>query len=77
LPKGGFQMENALTRDEALKGITIWAAYSSFEENEKGSLEAGKFADFVVLDRDIMKIESGSILQAKVMATYLDGKRVY
>ncbi len=50
-PENGFQMENALTREEALKGMTIWAAYSNFEENEKGSIEVGKMADFVVLDK--------------------------
>ena len=48
-------MENALTREEALRGMTIWAAKANFEENEKGSLEEGKFADFVILDADIMK----------------------
>ena len=55
-PKDGFQKENGLTRQEALKAMTIWAAYGAFEENEKGSLEAGKFADFVVLEKDIMTI---------------------
>jgi predicted amidohydrolase YtcJ len=55
-PSAGFQMENALTREETLKGMTIWAAYSNFEE-KKGSLEVGKWADFVLFDKDIMKIE--------------------
>ncbi len=54
-PAEGYQMENALTREEALRGMTIWAAKSNFEEKEKGSLEAGKFADFIILDKDIMK----------------------
>jgi len=56
-PKNGFQMENALSREETLKGMTIWAAYSNFEENEKGSLEVGKWADFVVFSEDIMTID--------------------
>src|SRR5690606_4898732 len=55
-PEGGLQPENALSREDALKGMTIWAARASFEENKKGSLEPGKVADFVVLDQDIMKI---------------------
>jgi cytosine/adenosine deaminase-related metal-dependent hydrolase len=49
-------MRNALTREEALRAMTIWAAYANFEEKEKGSLEKGKLADFVVLDKDIMTI---------------------
>ncbi|MFZ1313500.1 MAG: amidohydrolase, partial [Chitinophagaceae bacterium] len=51
-PANGFQPENALTREEALRGMTIWAAKANFEEKEKGSLEEGKFADFVILDTD-------------------------
>jgi hypothetical protein len=76
-PEGGFRKEEALTREEALKGMTIWAAYSNFEENEKGSIEAGKFADFTILDRDIMEIPEDSIPKAKVLATFIDGKKVY
>ena len=52
-PNGGFQMENALTRKEAMRGMTIWAAKANFEENEKGSIEKGKFADLVVLEEDL------------------------
>lgn len=76
-PDGGFQKENALTREETLKGITIWAAYSNFEEKEKGSLEKNKFADFVILDTDLMKCEESKILQTQVLATYIDGELVY
>lgn len=76
-PEGGFQKENALTREETLKGMTIWAAYSNFEEKEKGSLEKNKFADFVILDTDLMKCEENKILQAQVLETYIDGKLVY
>src|SRR6185437_9705088 len=51
-PDGGFQMKNALSREDAVRGMTIWAAKANFEEHEKGSLEKGKFADFVLLDTD-------------------------
>ncbi len=76
-PEDGYRMEEALTREETLKGMTIWAAYSNFEENEKGSIEKGKFADFTILDRDIMKVDADSIPTAKVMATYINGEKVY
>ena len=76
-PKDGFQMENALTREETLKGMTIWAAYSNFEENEKGSIEAGKFADFIILNEDIMKVETSKIPHLKVEETYISGEKVY
>lgn len=76
-PNGGYQMENALSREEAIKGMTIWAAKSNFEEKEKGSLEKGKWADFIILDRDLMKTDPASILQTVVLATYLGGEKVY
>jgi predicted amidohydrolase YtcJ len=76
-PEGGFQMENALTREEALRGMTIWAAKSNFEENEKGSLEKGKMADMVILGTDLVKAPESSLLQAVVFKTYLGGELVY
>jgi len=76
-PAEGFQMENALTREETLKGMTIWAAFSNFEEEEKGSIEVGKFADFVILNQNIMEVESNKIPETKVEATYLNGEKVY
>ena len=76
-PENGFQMENALTCEEALKSMTIWAAKGSFEENEKGSIEPGKNADFVVLDKDIMKIEVNKIPNVKVVKTFVGGEEVY
>jgi predicted amidohydrolase YtcJ len=76
-PAGGFQPENALTREEALKGMTIWAAKSNFEENEKGSLEKGKWADFIILDTDIMKLDPDQLLQASVLKTFLAGIKVF
>lgn len=77
IPEEGFQMENALSREEALRSMTIWAAKASFEENIKGSLEPGKFADFIVLDRDIMTEEEKSVPGTKVKMTYLAGEKVY
>ncbi|MCY1539907.1 N-substituted formamide deformylase [compost metagenome] len=76
-PKGGYQMENALTREQALRGMTIWAAKANFEEKEKGSLETGKFADFVVLENDIMKANAQQILNNNVLKTYINGEKVY
>ncbi len=76
-PPNGFQMENAITREQALKAMTIWAAKVAFEENEKGSLEPGKCADFVVLEDDIMKIPADSIPSLNVKMTFVDGKVVY
>lgn len=76
-PGSGYQMENALTREQALKGMTIWAAKSNFEETEKGSLEPGKLADFIVLDRDILKTPVSDVLQTQVLATWLSGITVH
>ena len=75
-PEGGYQIENALTREEALKGMTIWAAHSNFEENEKGSIEVGKFADFIILDQDIMTITIDEVPGTKVLETYVNGEKV-
>jgi len=76
-PASGFQMENALTREQALRGMTIWAAKANFEENEKGSLEVGKFADFVILDQDLMKAADADLLKTKVVSTFVGGEKVY
>lgn len=76
-PENGFQPENALTREEALRAMTIWAAYANYEENEKGSLEKGKFADFVILDKDIITIDVSEIPVTKVTHTYISGKKVF
>ncbi len=76
-PAAGFQTENALTREATLKGMTIWAATSNFEEKEKGSIETGKFADFVILDTDILTATSDQILKAKVVKTICNGETVY
>jgi len=76
-PAGGFQMDNALTREEALRGMTTWAAYSNFEEKEKGSIGPGKLADFVVLEADIMKVPVAGLRTVKVRQTFIGGKEVY
>ena len=76
-PSEGFQRQDALTRKEALKAMTIWAARAAFEEKEKGSLEPGKFADFVVLDRDIMKVPPAEVSKVRVLYTFVDGKCVW
>lgn len=76
-PANGFQMENALSRTETLKGMTIQAAYANFEENEKGSLEKGKMADLIIVDTDLMSCRPEDILKAKVLATYLAGEKVF
>ena len=74
-PEDGYQMENALTREETLKGMTIWAAYSNFEENEKGSIEIGKFADFIILDKNIMEVPLNEIPNITVVGTFVDGEK--
>ena len=76
-PARGFQMENALSRVEALKGMTTWAAKANFEEKEKGSIEPGKYADFVIMDKDIMKVKGNELPNIKVIKTYINGVKVY
>lgn len=76
-PDGGYQVENALTRKQALRGMTIWAAKSNFEEAEKGSLEKGKWADFVILDHDLLLANPKEVLETAVLATYVGGSKVY
>ena len=76
-PEEGYQNENAISRKDALRGMTIWAAKSSFEEDLKGSIEAGKLADFVVLDEDIMMIEEKNIPLVKVRSTFSGGELVF
>ncbi len=76
-PEGGFYKDEAITREEALKAMTIWAAYSNFEENEKGSIEVGKRAAFVVLEDDIMTMPEEDLYKAKVIRTVIDGEEVF
>lgn len=76
-PAGGFQPENALSREETLRGMTIWAAKADCLDKEIGSLEAGKQADFVILDKDLMSIPAAEVLQTKVISTYSSGIKIY
>ncbi|MEO5815905.1 MAG: amidohydrolase [Gemmatimonadaceae bacterium] len=76
-PAGGWMSEQRMTREEALKSMTIWPAFAAFQESIMGSLSVGKLADFVVLDRDIMTVADRDILGTSVVATYIGGKPVY
>lgn len=76
-PEDGFQPENKITREQALKGMTIWAAYANFEENKKGSIEKGKLADFTVLEKDMMTASETELRNLKVLQTYIGGQKVY
>jgi len=76
-PEGGWFPEQRLDREEALKSITIWPAYAAFMENDVGSITAGKLADFVILDRDIMTVPPDEILGARVLRTVVGGRSVY
>ena len=77
LPAGGWYPEQKMTREEALQSMTIWPAYAAFQESMLGSLTPGKYADFVVLDRDIMRMPDTEILGTRVLSTWIGGKRVY
>jgi predicted amidohydrolase YtcJ len=76
-PAGGWYPEQKMTREEALRSMTIWPAYAGFQESLLGSLTPGKYADFVVLDRDIMRVPDTEILGTRVVSTWIGGKRVY
>jgi predicted amidohydrolase YtcJ len=76
-PPGGWFPEQKMTRDEALKAMTIWAAFAGFQEQLTGSLTPGKYADFVILDRDIMTVPEADILGTRVTATYIAGRAVF
>ncbi len=76
-PPGGWFPEQRTTRQEALWSITLWPAYAAFMENESGTLTAGKYADFVVLDQDIMTVAPEEVLKTGVVMTVLGGRVVY
>ncbi len=76
-PVGGWYPDQRMTREEALKSMTLWPAVSAFQEQELGSLSAGKHADFVVLDQDIMRVAPELVLKTEVLSTWVGGKAVY
>lgn len=76
-PDGGFEPEEKMTRDQALRSYTIDAAYGAFEENIKGSIQAGKFADFTIFSQDLMTIPEKEILETEVSMVILGGRIVY
>jgi predicted amidohydrolase YtcJ len=76
-PHGGWFPAEKMTREEALRSMTLWPAFAAFQEQVMGSLSPGKYADFVILDRDIMTVPEDRILQTRVLATYLNGRPVY
>jgi hypothetical protein len=76
-PDGGFIKGEALTREETLRGMTIWGAYSNFEDQEKGSLEVGKAADFIVLNEDLMNVDIAKVPTLEVAKTFINGEQVY
>lgn len=76
-PEGGWRIEEGLSREQTLRSMTIWAAKASFEENEKGSLEVGKWADFIILDTDLMKATPEEVLKTKILSTWSAGEKVY
>ena len=76
-PAGGWYPEQLMTRDEALKSMTIWPAFAAFQEKELGSLSPGKYADFTVLDQDIMRVPASLVLATRVLSTWVGGKAVY
>lgn len=76
-PVDGWHPEQRMTRQEAIKGYTIWAAHAAFQEKILGSIETGKLADFTVLDRDIFQVEPKEILNTRVVCTIVAGKIRY
>ena len=76
-PEGGYEPDQKMTREEALRSYTLDAAYGAFEENQKGSIRTGKLADFTIFDRDIISVPEDQLLQTRVTMTILGGKVVY
>jgi predicted amidohydrolase YtcJ len=76
-PEGGYQNTEALSREEALRAMTIWAAWSNFEEREKGSIEHGKWADFVILSDDIMQVATDVLPTVSAESVFIGGKEIH
>jgi predicted amidohydrolase YtcJ len=73
-PEGGWHPEQKMTRKEALKGFTIWAAHAAFQEDILGSIEVGKLGDFTIIDRNILEVPEHDILSTKVLYTIVNGR---
>ena len=76
-PTAGFQMENAISRPDALRGMTTWAAHAAFEEKRKGQIKPGMLADFVVLDTDLLTAPKEKLRGAKVLQTWIGGEKLF
>ncbi|MFM8950656.1 MAG: amidohydrolase family protein, partial [Bacteroidota bacterium] len=76
-PENGFLAEQKISRENALRSMTIWPAFGAFMESQTGSIEKGKNADFIILDQDIMQCKESDIWKAKVLETYIGGKKVF
>jgi hypothetical protein len=76
-PPEGYETDQRMSREQALRSYTIDAAYGAFEENIKGSIEVGKLADFTVLSKDIMSVPEQEILTTKVDMTIINGKILF
>ena len=76
-PAGGWYPVEGISREEAVRGFTLDAAYAGFMENRVGSLESAKRADFIILDRNIFEVDASEIVATRVLQTWLDGKLVY
>jgi predicted amidohydrolase YtcJ len=76
-PEGGFQMQDVLSREETLKGMTLWAAYSCFQDDKRGSIEKGKDADFIVMEEDIMTVPNEKLRNIKPLRTVVAGETVF
>ena len=76
-PESGFQMENSINRLDALTAMTSWGAYANFEEDEKGTIEVGKDADFIILDNDLLTSDENRIPLTNIVATFINGELVF
>ncbi len=76
-PAGGFLPQERLSREETLLGMTLWAAFAQFEENEKGSIEVGKWADFFISETNVLTCEQQDVLSLKINRTIIHGETVY
>ena len=76
-PAGGWFPEQKMSREEALRSMTIWPAYAGFQETSMGSITAGKFADFVILDTDIMRVPAEMVMKTRVLSPWVGGRAVF